>query len=71
MRRDNVTELGSLIVTGMIRYPPKNGGQVVVLNQMKPGKSNYYNEQRYETGHYKGLTHRATEIFTRTCSSQE
>lgn len=30
---------------GHDKIPPDNEGQVVVLNQMKPGKSSYCNEQ--------------------------
>ena len=35
---------------GHDKIQKNNGGQVVMLKHMKPGESNYCNEQRYEAG---------------------
>lgn len=56
MRRD-VGELGFRMVMDLIRSPPtttkkykiNNGGQVLVLNQIKQNEFNYCNKQRYKT----------------------
>ena len=72
MRKDDVIELGSLIIMGMIISHPQNGGHTVVRNQIKPGESNYYKKQRCKNDSYKAVTHRELwkYLLNTTWSSQ-